>query len=57
MAVGFGHKLGLIGPKWDISGTFSDLISVYFVLGSKNLLKLILKTPRIVQFRANLTQF
>ena len=32
--VRFGRKVGQIGPKWDISGTFSDKISAHFVLKS-----------------------
>ena len=47
--VGFGPKVGYIGPKWDKSGKSGSL--------SQNVLKLILKSSRFVPFGANLTHF
>ena len=47
MPVRFAYKVGQIGPKWDKSGTFSDLISVHFGSSSQNVLKSDLKKSRI----------
>ena len=35
-AVKFGSQVGQIGPKWDISGTFSDQISVHLTRGRQS---------------------
>ena len=43
----FGPKVGLIGPKWDKSGPFSDQIWVYFGALWQNVLKSDLKKSRI----------
>ena len=43
MYVRFGHTVGQDGPKWEISGTFSDQISV----PRQNVLKFYLKKFRI----------
>ena len=42
--------MGLIDPKWDKSETFKISFSTFWLAESKYVLKLILKSPRFVQF-------
>ena len=49
-------KLGQIGPKCDKSGTFKISFSTFW-LNEPKYTETDLKSPRFVQFGANLTQF
>ena len=49
--VGFGSKMGQIGPKWDKYRIFSDQISVHYGSVSQNILKSNLKKLLICPIR------
>ena len=51
------YKFGQIGPKMGQTWDFLRSVSEHFGLSSQNVLKLILKSLRLVPFGANLTQY
>ena len=53
----FGSKVGQIGPKWDKSGAFSDLISVHLAPRAKCTEIWSEKAPDLTNLGSNLTHF
>ena len=53
----FGHKMGQIGSKWDLSGNFSDQIQYILARRAKMYWTWSEKFPECVPFGANLTHF
>ena len=52
-----GSKFGQIGPKMGQILDFLRSVSVHFGSGSRNVLKLVLKSPKFVPFGTNLAKF